>query len=69
MRLLTETKKYIILMKVTLVQFKKVVVMVLLTFLLTRVLVYVMVMLKKEDRADQEGPPNLPQNTAKRSMI
>ena len=46
MRLLTETKKYIILMKVTLVQFKKVVVMVLLTFLLTRVLMYLMVMHK-----------------------
>ena len=69
MRLLTETKKYIVPMKVTLFPFKKVVVMMLLMFLLTRVLVYVMVMHKKEDRTDQEDLPNLTQNTAKKSMI
>ena len=68
MRLLTETKKYIMTMKVMLFPFKKVV-MMLLMFLLTRVLVYVMVMHKKEDRTDQEDLPNLTQNTAKKSMI
>ena len=67
--MLTETKKYIMPMKVTRFPLKKVVVMVLLMILLTKVLVYVMATHMKEDRTHQEGLPNLTQDTAQRFMI
>ena len=55
MMLLTETKEYLMPMKVTVFPFKKVVAMVLLMILLTKVMVYVMAMHMTEDRTDQRN--------------
>ena len=55
MMLLTETKEYLMPMKVTVFLFKKVVAMVLLMILLTKVMVYVMAMHMTEDRTDQRS--------------
>ena len=48
---------------------KKVSLGVLFMFQLTKVLMYMMVMHKTDDRTDQEGLPNPTQNTAQRFMI
>ena len=68
MMLLTEIKEGIILRMVMLFPSKKVM-GVLFMFQLTKVLMYMMVMHKTEDRTDQEGLPNPTQNTAQRFMI
>jgi hypothetical protein len=69
MMLLTKGKGYSMLMMVTLFLFKKVVVTVLFVFQLTKVMVYVMMMHKTEDKTDLEGLQNPTQNTARRFMI
>ena len=69
MMLLTEIKEDIMLRMVMLFPSKKVMVGVLFMFQLTKVLMYMMVMHKTEDRTDQEGLPNPTLNTAQRFMI
>ena len=69
MMMLTKTEEYSMLMMVTLFLVKKVVVTMMFVFQLTKVMVYVMMIHKTEDKSDQEGLQNQTQNTAQKSMI
>ena len=68
MMMLTKTKKYSMLKMVTLFLVKKLVVMMFM-FQLTKVMVYVQMMNRTQDKPDQGGLLNPIQSTAQKSMI
>jgi hypothetical protein len=68
MMMLTKTKEYSMLMMVRLFLVKKLVVMMF-VFQLTKVILYVLMMNKTEDKPDQGGLLNPTQSTAQKSMI
>ena len=68
MMMLTKTKEYSMLKMVTLFLVKKLVVMMFM-FQLTKVMVYVQMMNRTQDKPDQGGLLNPIQSTAQKSMI
>ena len=68
MMMLTKTKKYSMLKMVTLFLVKKLVVMMFM-FQLSKVMVYMQMMNRTQDKPDQGGLLNPIQSTAQKSMI